>query len=128
MTGDIFLPSMPQIADYFLVDGSKAQLSISFYLGGQILATLFWGALSDNIGRKKAFSMGMYLFFTGTIICIFSVSIYTFLLGRVIQGIGGVVAPVVGWEKWTPKMRQWCRIETIVVGVKNGSQKVQFRI
>ncbi|MFA5960727.1 MAG: alpha/beta fold hydrolase [Tatlockia sp.] len=31
-------------------------------------------------------------------------------------------------QKWTPKMRQWCRIETIVVGVKNGSQKVQFRI
>lgn len=97
MTSDIFLPSMPQIADYFFVDNSRAQFSISFFLGGQILATLFWGAYSDNIGRKKAFSIGMYLFFTGTIICILSTSIYIFLLGRVIQGIGGVVAPVVGW-------------------------------
>ena len=97
MTSDIFLPSMSQIAEYFFVDSSMAQFSISFFLGGQILATLFWGALSDNIGRKKAFSIGMYLFFTGTIICIASASIYTFLLGRVLQGIGNVVAPVVGW-------------------------------
>lgn len=82
------------IADYFFVDSSTAQYSISFFLGGQILATLFWGPLSDNIGRKKAFSIGMYLFFIGTIICILSVSIITFLLGRVIQGIGGVVVPV----------------------------------
>lgn len=97
MSSDIFLPSMPEIAEYFFVNSSSAQLSISFFLGGQILATLFWGALSDNIGRKKAFSIGMYLFLTGTIICIASVNIYIFLLGRVIQGIGGVVAPVVGW-------------------------------
>ena len=26
-------------------------------------------------------------------------------------------------EKWTPKMRQWCRIETIVVGVKKWLRK-----
>lgn len=97
MASDIFLPSMPQIAEYFSVDGYKVQLSISFFLGGQIIATLFWGPLSDNIGRKKAFSIGISLFFTGTVICLSSASIYTFLLGRVIQGIGGVVAPVVGW-------------------------------
>ncbi|VEE02717.1 multidrug effflux MFS transporter [Legionella longbeachae] len=97
MTSDIFLPSMPQIAEYFAVDNSKAQLSISLFLGGQILSTLFWGPLSDNIGRRKSFSMGMYLFFSGTIICILATNIYTFLLGRIIQGIGGVVAPVVGW-------------------------------
>lgn len=97
MTSDIFLPSMPQIAEYFIVDSSNAQLSISFFLGGQILATLLWGTLSDNIGRKKTFSIGMYLFFSATMICILSTNIYTFLLGRLMQGIGGVVAPVVGW-------------------------------
>lgn len=97
MTSDIFLPSMPEIAEYFSVNGSTIQLSISFFLGGQIVATLFWGILSDNIGRKKTFSLGIYLFFIGTLICIASTSISIFLLGRMIQGMGGVVAPVVGW-------------------------------
>ncbi|MGQ3890786.1 multidrug effflux MFS transporter [Legionella sp. CNM-4043-24] len=97
MSSDIFLPGMPHIAEYFSVDNSIAQLSISLFLGGQILATLFWGALSDSIERKKVFSIGIYVFFIGTIICILSTNIYIFLLGRVIQGIGGIVAPVVGW-------------------------------
>jgi Bcr/CflA subfamily drug resistance transporter len=97
MASDIFLPSMPEIEQYFSVNSSKIQLSIPFYLGGQIIATLFWGVLSDNFGRKKVFSLGMCVFFIGTLICISSTTIYTFLLGRIIQGMGAIVAPVVGW-------------------------------
>ena len=97
LAGDIFLPSLPQIAEYFAVNNSMVQLSISFFLGGQVFATLFWGTCADNIGRKKTFALGMSLFFIGTIACLLSATIYSFLLGRLIQGMGSVVVPVVGW-------------------------------
>lgn len=94
---DIFLPSLPNIAEYFAVTNSKAQLSISFFLGGQVLTTLFWGFFSDRLGRQKAFQLGMGIFLIGTIICIDSTTITIFLIGRLIQGIGGVAVPVIGW-------------------------------
>ena len=94
---DIYLPSMPRIAAYFSVDNSQVQLSLSFFLGGQLLTTLFWGTLSDTIGRKKSYFIGMLIFLLGTFFCIVSENIHIFLLGRLLQGAGGIVSAVVGW-------------------------------
>jgi MFS family permease len=94
---DICLPSIPQIAEYFSVSDANAQFSISFFLGGQVAATLFWGTFSDRVGRLKAFFLGMLLFFIGTLVCMSNISLELFLAGRLIEGIGSVVIPVVGW-------------------------------
>lgn len=95
-SSDMFLPSIPQIAQYFHVNESTAQFSIILFFVGQLALTLFWGALSDKLGHQKVFNIGVYVFLFGTVLCALSTSISIFLIGRIIEGLGSGVAPVVG--------------------------------
>ena len=94
---DIFLPSLPGMAVYFNVSDELAQFALPIFLLGELLAALIWGVISDYLGRKPVILAGMIIFLLGTIICIFSTSIYVFLFGRFVQGVGAIVVPVVGW-------------------------------
>ena len=95
-SSDMFLPSIPQIAQYFHVSESTAQFSIILFFVGQLALTLFWGALADKLGHQKVFNIGVYVFLFGTVLCALSTSISSFLIGRIIEGLGSGVAPVVG--------------------------------
>lgn len=95
-SSDMFLPSIPQIAQYFYISESTAQFSIILFFVGQLALTLFWGALADKLGHQKVFNIGVYVFLFGTILCTLSTSISSFLIGRIIEGLGSGVAPVVG--------------------------------
>ncbi|WP_131774873.1 MFS transporter [Legionella anisa] len=95
-SSDMFLPSIPKIAHYFSISESISKLSVVFFFVGQLVSALFWGTLSDRLGHQKAFNMGVYIFLFGTILCTISTSFSFFLIGRVIEGIGSIVAPVIG--------------------------------
>lgn len=95
-SSDMFLPSIPQMAQYFNASESTAQFSIILFFVGQLSLTLFWGALADKLGHQKVFNIGVYVFLFGTVLCTLSTSISSFLIGRIIEGFGFGVAPVVG--------------------------------
>jgi MFS family permease len=72
---------------------SNAEVGIasSFYLAGAVLGALYFGWLTDRLGRKRLFSitLGLYLFATaatGLSWDIYSFSLFRFLTGA---GIGG---------------------------------------
>jgi MFS family permease len=94
---DICLPSIPHIAEQFAVSDANAQLAITLFFAGQVLSTLFWGRFSDRLGRCKTFFWGMVVFWLGTLICMVQGNLHLFLLGRLIEGVGSVAVPVVGW-------------------------------
>ena len=85
---DIYLPSVPAIASGFNVSFGIVQWTISIYLLGMTISLLFYGPVSDAIGRKKPLLFGLFVAFIGTIICLFSVDIEMLLFGRLLQGIG----------------------------------------
>jgi MFS transporter, DHA2 family, methylenomycin A resistance protein len=52
---------------------------------------LFAGALSDRIGARRAYALGMTLFITASAACAFSPTLQTLIGGRILQGIGAAM-------------------------------------
>nr|AMP57199.1 efflux_Bcr_CflA [uncultured bacterium] len=73
---------------------NQVQLIIVFIFAGMTVGHLFWGPLSDAIGRKKVLYAGLFIYTLGSIVCYFAQNIDVLLFGRIIQGFG-VSAPYV---------------------------------
>ncbi len=90
----IYAPGLPALAESFSVSDGIAEATLSIYLFGMSVGVLFWGNLSDIVGRKPVLLSGFILFLIATIGCYFSGNIYMFLLLRFAQAFGGAVSCV----------------------------------
>ena len=84
---DIYLPSLPAIADYFQVPASIVQLTMSTYLIGIAFSPLIFGPISDLVGRKKVIFWGVLFGLAATISCSMAPNIYCLIISRALQGI-----------------------------------------
>lgn len=67
----------------------------SIYLLMTAVATPIYGKLSDIVGRKPIFILGLVLFVIGSTLCSMSNSMFTLILARAVQGIGsGAIQPL----------------------------------
>ncbi len=82
---NIFLPSLPSIADYYQADYAVVQLAISAYLAVTAVLQLIFGPLSDRFGRRPVMIGSMVIFLIASIGCILADSIFWFLVFRLIQ-------------------------------------------
>ena len=92
---DTYLPSFPALETEFNIDRGVLLQSIGFYLFASALSTLFWGPLSDHIGRRLVIISTLLLYMLASLGCAMSQDFNSFLLFRVLQGIsasGGMVA------------------------------------
>lgn len=94
---DIYLPSLPAMTNFFNCSSDALQLSIPFYMLGGVLSTPVFGFISDYWGRKWTIIGGLGAFVLGTAFCFSASSLFMLLIGRFIQGFGGIAVPVVGW-------------------------------
>jgi DHA1 family bicyclomycin/chloramphenicol resistance-like MFS transporter len=86
---DAMLPALSQIGnDLGVTEPNDNQLIISILFLGLAIGQLFYGPLSDAIGRKKAVYIGLVFFFAGCLISIFSDNLFIMLIGRALQGFG----------------------------------------
>lgn len=86
---DAMLPALPSIAlDLDLPEKNDAQLVIAFIFIGMAIGPVWFGPLSDSIGRKKAIYIGFVLFAIGSLMAWYSQTFEWLLAGRVIQGLG----------------------------------------
>lgn len=92
----VYTPSLPDIARMLEVSESMVEYTLTIYLFSFALGTLFWGILSDKIGRKPCIIYGLIIFIIGCIVCYFSYSIATLMTGRFIQAFGGSIGSVLG--------------------------------
>jgi len=84
---DIYVPSMPAMSQYFNVDKSLVQLTITFYMIGLGVMQFFAGSISDSFGRRKPFLMATFIFIVTTLLIPFVQNIAQLLCCRLIQGI-----------------------------------------
>ncbi|WP_341862285.1 multidrug effflux MFS transporter [Gymnodinialimonas sp. 57CJ19] len=84
---NIFLPSLPAMADYFDTDYRLMQLSVSLYLLVNAALQIIIGPISDRFGRRPVILGGTALFILATIGCLLASSIEVFLLFRMMQAV-----------------------------------------
>lgn len=92
----IYSPSLPDIARSLATSESMVEYTLTIYLFGFAIGTLFWGKLSDQLGRKPCLVMGMTVYTLGCICCFFSNSIAFLMMSRLIQAFGGSTGSVLG--------------------------------
>ena len=85
---DLYLPSMPAMMQTFGTTTHAVQLSLSLFMFGLALSQLFYGVLSDVVGRQKPLLIGMSLCLLSSLLCLFSINIQMFILSRFLQGFG----------------------------------------
>jgi len=91
---DLYLAALPTIKHYFIASTSSTQLTLSLFFLGFALAQLFWGPLSDRVGRKLTILIGLVVYLLGTASCCWAPNIGTLIVGRLVQGIGGTCGVV----------------------------------
>lgn len=87
-TINMLLPAFQEITDDFQLEDNRVHLSISLLYLGLGISQLFYGVLSDAIGRKPTIYAGLFLFILGCMFSYLSNSLNTLIAGQVLQGIG----------------------------------------
>ena len=86
---DAMLPAFPDMAqDLQVTAANDIQLVVSLLFIGLAIGQLFYGPLSDSIGRKPAIYIGFVLFMLGSLLSMVASDFTTMLAGRLLQGIG----------------------------------------
>ncbi|WP_407478822.1 MFS transporter [Elizabethkingia miricola] len=84
---DIYLPSMPSMAEDLHLPEARIQLTLTFYLISYGISQFFSGALVDAFGRYKVSIMALVLFVVSFWITGHTQNIYVIYLMRIVQGI-----------------------------------------
>jgi DHA1 family bicyclomycin/chloramphenicol resistance-like MFS transporter len=92
---DTYLPSLPALGSRFGVDALMVQQTLSIYLVAHAGTALFYGSLSDSLGRRRVTLGALMLFVAGSIGAAASQSFGWLLFFRVVQGLGSGAGMVI---------------------------------
>lgn len=85
-TFDLYTPSMPALAHYFLTSVTIVKNTVTSTLIGFAIGALISGILLDIFGRRRIILLGLFLYVLVSIAAIFCHSIHQLLIIRFIQG------------------------------------------
>lgn len=92
---DMYLPALPAMGDSFGVSTAFMANSVPAYFVGLVFGQLFYGPLSDRVGRVKPLYFGMTLYVIASIVCATTNNEYILFAGRTVQALGACVGSVV---------------------------------
>lgn len=92
---EISVPGFPAMTKYFNVSDGMVQLTIAYNFLGFCIASLFYGPLSECLGRRKVMIVGNAILLIGAVGCVFAPTIQWLLAFRFIQGFGASTSAVV---------------------------------
>ncbi|MFZ5962746.1 multidrug effflux MFS transporter [Thalassococcus sp. BH17M4-6] len=84
---NIFLPSLPNMTDFFQTEYRLMQLSVAVYLAVNALLQIVIGPISDKVGRRPVILAGLAGFMLATVGCLMSRDPYVFLAFRMLQAV-----------------------------------------
>ncbi len=83
----MFLPSLPNMTEYFQTDYRVIQLSVATYLFFNAVLQVVVGPISDFYGRRIVILWGIVLFLVATLGCMFAPNVEIFLFFRMCQAV-----------------------------------------
>ncbi|HCD51181.1 MAG TPA: Bcr/CflA family drug resistance efflux transporter [Balneolaceae bacterium] len=92
---DMYLPSLPHIAEDLNTSLGSVQFSLSAFFIGLASAQLLYGPFTDRVGRKVPLYVGMTIYFISSLVCAFAPNIETLIIARVFQALGSSAGVVV---------------------------------
>ena len=88
LSTDIYLPALPTMAEALHAGRGAIEFTISGYLIGFSVGQLFWGPLSDRVGRRGPIATGMVLYLIGSIGCATAQGVEGIIAWRLVQAVG----------------------------------------
>ncbi|WP_260260219.1 multidrug efflux MFS transporter EmrD [Vibrio intestinalis] len=88
MTQTMYVPSIGQMANEFIVTPATLQAVMACYLIPYGFSQFIYGPLSDRLGRKPIIIAGLVIYIVGTIVALFAGEYHWFLIGSFVQGLG----------------------------------------
>ena len=93
---DLYLPSLPAIAEHFAADAGEVQLTLSVFLAGFAASQLVYGPLSDRFGRRPVLLVGLALYLAASLACALADSLVLLIVARFCQAVGACAGVVLG--------------------------------
>ena len=84
----LFIPAIPAVKASLGLSHALAQLTFSIAVLSMAFSTPVYGSLSDHYGRRPVLLSGLCLFLIGSAISAAANSVFTLLLGRLVQAVG----------------------------------------
>ncbi|MDM1360394.1 multidrug effflux MFS transporter [Myroides marinus] len=91
----IYSPALTHLAKAFDVPKETTLLTISIYFIAFALGVIFWGILSDYIGRRKAMLSGLITYTLASVLALLATNFETILIARFIAAFGIAVGSVI---------------------------------
>ena len=88
LSTDMYLPSLPKMADYFGAATVVVNMTMVAFFISMAVGMLVLGPLSDRFGRKITLIVSLLLYMLASVMCAVTASIYFLILMRIVQGIG----------------------------------------
>jgi DHA1 family bicyclomycin/chloramphenicol resistance-like MFS transporter len=93
---DMYLPAFPSIQAWFNTGAGQVQRTLSVFSFGFAIGQLFFGPLSDRLGRKAPLIGGILLYLVGVLGVLLAPNIEVFTVARLVQALGGCAAALIG--------------------------------
>ena len=110
----LYTPALPYITQHFNITDDLAELTMTFYLVGYALGQLFYGPLSNRLGRKPTLYIGLSIASLGAAMSCFSAYtsiVWLLIISRLIFSLGAsagiqVIFTVIGDYYKPPRSTQ----------------------
>jgi MFS transporter, DHA1 family, multidrug resistance protein len=92
---DMYLPSLPTLAQEFRTDTAATQLTLSIFFIGLAFGQALYGPIADRFGRKRPLLVGCALYMLASVACVLAPSIEALVVLRLLQALGGCAGMVI---------------------------------
>jgi DHA1 family bicyclomycin/chloramphenicol resistance-like MFS transporter len=92
---DMYLPALPTIGHSLQASPGAVQASLTAFFVALGVCQLFYGPLSDIVGRKTPIYFGLAVFGLGSIGCALAPNIHLLIVFRVVEAVGACAGSVV---------------------------------